>query len=281
MTIKTILAYLPSEALAEPVIDGAVALARARGAHVVGLHLEASYYPAYGEVAIAMPPDVIEQMRKPLRERAKKLEESFKARMDSEGISAEWRSGSTEYSALPGRIVDEAVSADLVLCPQVAADQVDVTTLDLPERLILEGGRPVLVVPPSKTLTLPPRRVLIAWNNTPQAARAVFDALDLMRDADAITVLTLSGDAEARKRAGAEGEKLAASLSRHGLQAKVDAVETSGRSASDDIKARLDADGADLLVMGCYGHSRLRELVFGGVTRDMLGNITVPTLLSH
>jgi len=102
-----------------------------------------------------------------------------------------------------------------------------------------------------------------------------------MRNADAITVLTLAGDSEARKQAGAQAEKLAANLARHGLQAKVEAVETSGRSATDDIKARLDSDGADLLVMGCYGHSRLRELVFGGVTRDMLGNITVPTLLSH
>jgi len=147
MTVKTVLAYLPSEELGEPVLNGAVALAKAHGAHVIGLHLEAAYYPAYGEVAIAMPPDVIEQMRKPLRERSKKLEEGFKARMADEKISSEWRSGSTEYSSLPARIIEDAVSADLVLCPQVEPSSVDVTTLDLPERLILEGGRPVLILP--------------------------------------------------------------------------------------------------------------------------------------
>lgn len=281
MTIKTVLAYLPSEELAEPVLKSAVALGKAQGAHVVGLHLEASYYPAYGEVAIAMPPDVIEQMRKPLRERAKKLEESFKARMADENISSEWRSGTSEYSALPGRIVEEAVSADLVLCPQVEPESVDVTTLDLPERLILEGGRPVLVIPPEASVQIPPKRVLIAWNNSPQAARAVFDSLALMTHADAITILTLASDADARREAEEHAGKLAANLARHGLPAKVEAVETGHSSASDYLNSRVAEEGADLLVMGCYGHSRFRELVFGGVSRTMLGAVKVPTVMSH
>jgi len=281
MSIKTILAYLPSEELAEPVMAAAVTLAKAYEAHIVGLHLEASYYPAYGEVAIAMPPDVIEQMRKPLRERANKLEESFKARMADAGVSSEWRSGTSEYSMLPGRIVDEAASADLVLCPQVDPESVDVTTLDLPERLIMEGGRPVLVVPPEKAVQAPPKRVLIAWNHSPQAARAVFDSLDLMKDAEAITILTLAGSAEARQEAEGHAENLAATLGRHGLDAKVEAVETGQTSASDYLRARLDQDGADLLIMGCYGHSRFRELVFGGVSRDILGGVKIPTVMAH
>ena len=281
MSIKTILAYLPSEELAEPVLKGAIALAQRHQAHVIGLHLEASYYPAYGEVAIAVPPDVIEQMRQPLRERAQKLEETFNSRMKEAGISAEWRSGSSEYSSLPKRIVQEAVSADLVLCPQVKPESVDVTTLDLPERLILESGRPVFVMPPDKSAPIPAKRVLIAWNNSPQAARAVFDSLALMKDADAITILTLAGNADARREAEEHAGKLAANLGRHGLKAKVEAVDTGSRSASDTIMARLEDDGADMLVMGCYGHSRFRELVFGGVTRDMLAGVKVPTLMSH
>jgi len=103
-----------------------------------------------------MPPDVFEEIRKPLRERAKKLEDHFKSHMDTQGISAEWRSGASEYSTLPSRIVEEAVSADLVLCPQVIPENVDVTTLDLPERLIVEGGRPVLVLPPGQQAMIPP-----------------------------------------------------------------------------------------------------------------------------
>jgi len=280
MTIKTILVYLPSENLAEPTLKAAIAIAKPRKAHIVGLHLEASYYPAYGEVAIAMPPDVIEQMRKPLRERAQKLKEGFNARMAEAGISAEWRSGTTEYSALPSLLVKEAVSADLVVCPKVDPGDVDVTTLDLPERLILEGGRPVLVVP-SDTESLPPKRVLIAWNNSPQSARAVFDSLDLVKDADAVTVLTLASGDEARQEAETQARKLAANLDRHGVQAKVEAVDIGNNTASDYLTSRLAQDGADLLVMGCYGHSRLRELVFGGVTRNILGEVTVPTLMSH
>jgi len=281
MTVKTVLAYLPSEELGEPVLNGAVALAKAHGAHVIGLHLEAAYYPAYGEVAIAMPPDVIEQMRKPLRERSKKLEEGFKARMADEKISSEWRSGSTEYSSLPARIIEDAVSADLVLCPQVEPSSVDVTTLDLPERLILEGGRPVLILPLEHALQVPPKRVLIAWNNSPQAARAVFDSLRLMKDAEAITILTLASGADARRDGEEHAARLAANLGRHGLHAKVEAVDIANQSASDYLRTRLNEDGADLMVMGCYGHSRFRELVFGGMSRDMLGAVKVPTLMSH
>jgi len=280
MPVKTILVYLPSETLAEPVLKAAIALAKPRGAHIVGLHLQASYYPAYGEVAIAMPPDVIEQMRKPLRERAEKLKETFNARMAEAGVRAEWRSGTSEYSALSNRIVDEAVSADLVVCPKVEADEVDVTTLDLPERLILEGGRPVLVVP-GEAQSLPPKRVLIAWNNSPQSARAVFDALDLVSEATAVTVLSVAGDEDARKEAEESAGKLTASLKRHGIEAKVDVVAAPHTSASDYLIQRLNQDGADLLVMGCYGHSRFRELVFGGVTRTILAGVNVPTLMSH
>lgn len=281
MPVKTILAYLPSENLAEPIMDGTIALARAHGAHVVGLHLEAAYYPAYGEVAVAMPPDVIEQIRKPLRERAKKLEDDFKARMNEAGISAEWRSGTTEYGVLPRRIIDESVSADLVICPQVDPEQVDVTTLDLPERLILECGRPVLVIPPQARTTIPPKRVLIAWNNSPQAARAVFDSLDMIEGAESVTVLTVAGDAEAKREAEEGANKLAATLTRHGVAAKVEAFEARNVSAGDFLRTRLNDDPPDLFVMGCYGHSRFRELVFGGVTRDMLGAVKVPALMSH
>lgn len=280
MPIKTILVYLPCETLAEPVLTAAIALARPRAAHVVGLHLEASYYPAYGEVAIAMPPDVIEQMRNPLRERAQRLKQTFDARMAEAGVSAEWRSGTSEYSTLPSRIVDEAVSADLVICPKVEPADVDVTTLDLPERLILEGGRPVLVVP-AEAASLPPKHVLIAWNNSPQSARAVFDALDLMSGAAAVTVLTIAESEGARKQAEERAGKLAATLKRHGIEANVDALATRHASASEHLMERLREDGADLLVMGCYGHSRLRELVFGGVTRNILGGVKVPTLMSH
>jgi len=281
MTIKTILVYLPSEKLAAPVLDAVVALAGQRGAHVIGLHLEASYYPAYGEVAIAMPPDVIEQMRKPLREQAERLKQSFNARMESEKISAEWRTASVEYSTVPTRIVEESLTADLVICPKVDPTAVDVTTLDLPERLILEGGRPVLVVPPDSSAAIPPKRVLIAWNNSPQSARAVFESLDLFGDAETVTVLTVAGDAEAKREAEESANNLAASLKRHGIEAKAEAFEARNVSAGDFLRTRLEDDHPDLLVMGCYGHSRFRELVFGGVTRDILGATQVPTLMSH
>jgi nucleotide-binding universal stress UspA family protein len=145
--------------------------------------------------------------------------------------------------------------------------------------MALESGRPVLVVPRVGTYTSIGERILVAWNGKRESARATFDAMPLLSQASSVKVLTIE-PAQAEEGTLPDTE-IAASLARHGVKvtsARTIAPET---SVADEILNRVSDDSADLLVMGAYGHSRFRELVFGGVTRGIAQQMTVPTLLSH
>jgi nucleotide-binding universal stress UspA family protein len=124
-------------------------------------------------------------------------------------------------------------------------------------------------------------RVLIAWDNGREAARAVNDALPILKTAKSVTVLSvnpvLSSDGGRRE----PGADISLHLARHGVKVEAARAVASDISVGDAIVADIAEDGVDLLVMGAYGHSRLRELMLGGVTRQILGNMFVSVLMSH
>src|SRR5208337_1603763 len=124
-------------------------------------------------------------------------------------------------------------------------------------------------------------RAVIAWNDTREAARAVFDAVDLMRGAATVRAITFIDKETQRPAAQALGENLIASLSRHGIRATLEVSFASGTLTGEAILSALLDEGCDLLVMGAYSHSRFREMIFGGVSRDILRETWVPTLVSH
>jgi nucleotide-binding universal stress UspA family protein len=152
--------------------------------------------------------------------------------------------------------------------------------MDFPERLALESGRPVLVVPYVGTYPDMGRNVVVAWKPGREAARAVFDALPILEAAETVTILEIKHKGEATD-ALAPDTTIAAALGRHGIKPVVRSSVAVDISVGDEILSRLADFGADLLVMGAYGHSRMRELVFGGATRHIARHMTVPTLFSH
>jgi nucleotide-binding universal stress UspA family protein len=153
----------------------------------------------------------------------------------------------------------------------------------LPENLIIEAalfesGRPVIVVPYIYKTGLKLDRVMVCWDGGRTAARAIGDAMPLLTRAKAVEVVTITG--EAGKRSEIPGVDMGEHLARHGLN-----VEVENLPGTDDVGNALlsyAADiSADMIVMGAYGHSRLREFILGGVTRTMLGSMTVPCFMAH
>ena len=140
---------------------------------------------------------------------------------------------------------------------------------------------PVLVVPYAGRYETVGRRVLIGWSATREAARAVSDAMPLLAAAEIVTVLTI----DAREGTDAHGELPGADISlhlaRHGVKAEIERTVSAGIPAGDVLLSRAADLGADLLVIGAYGHSRVRELLLGGVTRSILQSMTLPVLMSH
>lgn len=152
--------------------------------------------------------------------------------------------------------------------------------MDFPERLALESGRPVLVVPNKGRYPDVGRSVMIGWKPGREATRALFDALPLLAGAEKVQILEVKERADA-ETALALDTTIAASLARHGIKPNVQTISAGKHSVAEEILLRIATDKADLLVLGAYGHSRFREIVFGGVTRHIARHMTVPTLFSH
>jgi nucleotide-binding universal stress UspA family protein len=281
MSYKDLLVVLDSEASARGRIDLAAALAERFEAHLVGLYPlpipEAPRHLGYYDPALLAP--FFEELRVRARDTADKVRESFEHVAGLHGISAEWREipeGPEADPALHARYVD------LTILGQLDPDRGDAEMIrPRPDQVTLASGRPILVVPYAGHFETVGRRVLVGWNATREAARAVNDAMPLLVAAEMVTVLTI----DAREGPYAHGELPGADISlhmaRHGVKAEIERTVSADLSVGDVLLSRAADLGADLLVMGAYGHSRARELLLGGATRALLRSMTIPVLMSH
>ena len=254
--------------------------ARATGAHLVGLHvLPPPAVPyAFGEASVSMVPELIERERALAAERAGPLRDAFDAACRREGLASyEWRVDEGDDADAFGR---HARYADLTVVGQTEPDEPEARyAAHLPERVALGGGGPVLVVPYAGDFATFGRRPLVAWNGSREAARAVRDALPLLQAAREVVVLEVDPSEGGPGVGAIEAAKL---LARHGVRADAEyTVSGDGVGVGDVLLSRLSDFGCDAMVMGCYGHSRVRELVLGGATRSLLDHMTVPVLMSH
>lgn len=288
MAIRAILAPLSGGAASEGAIETACRLAKRFGAHVAALHVRLDAreaLPLLGpDVAAPVASQLVEAMIREStegEERAKALFEAAVAHHDlplrakpagaAGESSASWR---VETGAAPAIVAQQARFADLVVLGQSGrvTDQPHTETL---EETLLTSGRPVLLAP-ARALALLGKVVAIAWNGSPQAARAVAAALPFLAQAREVHVL----------RAGKPEEEAAPDLEEylawHGIAAAPRAVQpVAGVGVGELVLADAREAGADLLVMGGYGRAPWREMIFGGATRHIVGTSRLPVLLAH
>ncbi|MBZ9886629.1 universal stress protein [Mesorhizobium sp. BR1-1-3] len=277
MRFKTIVAILQNEQDAERVLDCAIPLANRFQSHLVGIHAETLPVPYTS--ATGFPDTEFLQVSADMnRERAEKLRTLFLRRIEDSGLSFEWRSleSFSGDSALTG--ISSVRAADLIIAAQRETggdSSADVDTL------VYDAGRPVLVVPHEGPLITTFKRVLLAWNGSKEAARAAFDALPFIIEAEKTDILVIDPPETLDDSPEAAGAEIAAALSRHGATVSVSVQQSGGSSVDDIIQTRIAETGADLLVLGAYSHSWLRQLLFGGVTRSVLRTAPVAAFLSR
>jgi nucleotide-binding universal stress UspA family protein len=174
-----------------------------------------------------------------------------------------------------------ARNTDLVIVgePNPEAGGADETLLV--ESAFMDTGRPALVIPQAGAVKLPPERVLIAWDGSREAARAVHDSMPLLRLAEEVVILIVDASKLGPRFGQQPGAGIVAHLGRHKVACRINQVQSGGSAVTDLILAEATSIGADLIVMGGYGHSRLRELMLGGATRHMIERMTLPVLLAH
>ncbi|TPM41704.1 universal stress protein [Mesorhizobium sp. B2-3-4] len=277
MRFKTIVAILQNEQDAERVLDCAIPLASRFQSHLVGIHAEALPVPYTS--ATGFPDTEFLQVSADMnRERADKLQAVFLRRIEDSGLSFEWRSleSFSGDSALTG--ISTVRAADLIIAAQ--RDTGGDPSADV-DTLVYDAGRPVLVVPHDGPLVTTFKRVLVAWNGSKEAARAAFDALPFIIEAEKTDILVIDPPDTLDESPEAAGAEIASALSRHGATVSVSVQRSGGTSVDELIQSRVAESGADLLVLGAYSHSWLRQLLFGGVTRTVLRTAQVAAFLSR
>ena len=214
-----------------------------------------------------------------LRERADTAASDFVERARAAGVAS--HEARVVVDEPLDAIVRHANCSDLLVVGQTdRRASPDGVAWDFPQQAVLRAGCPVLVVPHAGTFAAVGERVLIAWKGTREAVRAVRDALPILRTAQQVVLIEVADDAPPTDAQRIALLEVQAWLNRHGVESEV-RLESGADAAGDVLLSRAADFESDLIVMGAYGHSRVREWVLGGVTRHLLNHMTVPTLMSH
>lgn len=280
MDYKTVLVHLDQSPRCDVRVTLAAQLSQSIGGHLIGAAMTGISRHVFSGAEFDLSDPVFAHHRDHLRQHARDVLKHFEQVAASVGVdSVEPRLVDDDAA---GGMVLQARYADLTVVGQFDAEAtIPGVMSNLPESVVLGSGRPVLIVPHSGQPAYPLQRVLVAWDGSLSASRAITLALPLLLRANTVTVLVMQ---TADKKADIHGEQpgadLALFLARH--QIKVDLVERHIQGDRGEALLSIAADLAtDLIVMGGYGHTRFRELVLGGVTRTLLQSMTVPVLMAH
>lgn len=278
MAYKTILLHLNDPNRAASLLQVAAPLVRQSSAHLIGCFVMPSV-KVFGSSSYGT--GMVRGYVAKLAAEAVPIQRAFELACRDQGFASEWRQIDAGNRSAVEAVIDLGRSVDLIIASQRDPDGNYGVVIDEPERLAIESGRPVLFVPCVGQFPTVGRRILIAWNGRREAARAVFDALPLLKRADLVRVLWIHPNDEPRPAGDISTADIVAALARHGVSCEVAATMAGDRAVADTLLARIAEEDADLLVMGAYGHSRIMEFVLGGATRDVLAQMTVPVLMSH
>lgn len=279
MAIHTLLIHLNDRRRAARLIAAARTYAAADSARVIGLHVF-SAIPPVAPVVVPYGDDVIQAVEQAESREAASIEATFHELTAALADRAIWISERASGPDLADHVMQHGRGADLIVTSAADSDWEMAPVLDFPERLAMESGRPVLMVPNEGTFEIAPSHAVIAWNGSREAARAGFDAVALLGKAVRMTILVIE-DEDGDEGPAASAQRFADTVARHGVSVTLARRLAADRSIGQAISAEVAALNGDLLVMGAYGHSRFRELVFGGATRHVTHHLKLATLLSH
>ena len=278
MAYKSILVHVDREPPAARRIDAAAAVAAAQGGHLIGLYVtDRPHLPGY--VAVELPADLIASWERNVVDGRAQAKALFEERTRLAGVSAEWREAEGDAVL---QVALHARYSDLAVIGQLDSERVPAGGAgDLPDRLAIEVGRPVLIVPYAGKFPTIGRHVVVAWNASREATRAVADAMGFLTLAKRVTILCVNPTGGLSGHGDVPGADIALTLARAGVKAEATHIVSGDVGVGDLLLSRIADLGADLLVMGAYGHSRVSEMILGGATRQILGSMTVPVLMSH
>ncbi len=274
--LRDVVVNLSGRAPLDFAADYATSIAATFGAHATGIAF--LYEPVIPDGTLGgVPVDLIELQREENSKIARDAISRFEAGVKKAGVASETRQLDATFGGAATRFAQVARRFDISVVAQAQREQGATDELII-EGALFESGRPVIVVPYIQKSGLTLERVLACWDDGRTAARAIADAMPFLERAKAVDLVIV---AEERKNDEITGVRMSEHLTRHGVAVSVKRIAKGDLAVQDVILSYAADSGADFMVMGGYGHSRLREFILGGVTRGILNSMTVPVLMSH
>ncbi|MGR3439448.1 universal stress protein [Salipiger abyssi] len=279
MGYKTILTVVTDEALAQPTIDHAAAVAEGWDAHLDVLcfgvdRTQTGYYYAGANAMILQ-----ETITRATAD-AEKLASAVREALGRTECRWSVEEGVAQLADIGRHVAGRARFADLVVLPKPYGADHGVELEPVTEGALFEGQTPVLIVPEGVAPKSAPSRIVIGWNESNEALRSVRAAMPLLQSADNVHLAVIDPPQHGPNRSD-PGGALSQFLARHGVKAEIDVLSKTMPRVSDVLRRHVQDVDADMVVMGAYGHSRFREAILGGATRNMLEQAEVPVFLAH
>ncbi|MFD2172491.1 universal stress protein [Rhodobacter lacus] len=279
MAYKTVLTIVTEVSQTQGQIDSAVAVARAEDAHLEVLCLgvdrtQTGYY--YAGATAFVQQEVLDRAQ----EEARETEKAVNDRLSREDIRWSTEAVVAQIGAIATVVGLRARFADLVVMSHPYGSGRGQELEAAVEAALFEGQAPVLIVPDGQRVNLTPRRVVVAWNQSDEAMNAIREALPLLQRAQLVDITVIDPPAHGPERSDPGGQ-LSQWLARHGVKVEVSVLAKTLPRVSDVINRHVRDSSAQMVVMGAYGHSRFREAILGGATRNMLEQAEVPILMAH
>lgn len=282
MGYRDILVFVDESTQNAQRLDVAIELAQRTDAHVIGLAVtSAVLLPEFS--SDFFPQDLVRRQREAAHERGERLRQAFEERAARDGVSSEWRAVEPlTPAAVAEEVAMHARYADIAVIGQIDPENTDMGLAgDFPGLVALMSGRPVLAMPRTWGAYPIGRRVLAAWNGSREATRALHDALPLLRAAEEVRILALTPKGAAQGSSDLGAADIAAHLTRHGVSAQAEQAVLDNTRIGAALLTSAAGFRADLIVMGAYGRSRMREIILGGASRSVLRDMTLPVLMAH
>ncbi|MEM8794982.1 MAG: universal stress protein [Pseudomonadota bacterium] len=279
MSYKTIIVNLANAENAERMTEIAVSIARKFNAHLIGLHTLQSI-EIYPSVSMYMPQNISKSFDEDQAAEGDKIRDIFLNLTGKEDFVSEWRCVKASAPSAGKVIIDHSRTADLIIMaqPDESLDRADQTTIQ--REVIEESGRPVLIIPKAGRFNHIGDHILIGWSATKEAARAVHDAIPFAQKGAKASIFWVSKSNQTDNYLADTGHQMAICLDRHGVKAEVTHRVQLDLPIGDEILNEAADTGADMIVSGAYGHSRVYDFMVGATTPHLMKHMTVPVLFS-
>ena len=279
MAYKTILTIITDADLAKSALESAIALSGREDAHLEVLCLgvdrtQTGYY--YAGTNAMIQQETLERAQK----EAAEIETAAKQRLSAESIKWSCEAAVAQIAGLSHLVAQRARFSDLVVMPKPYGENRAIEDEAAVEAAMFDGKVPTMILPTEGGNVTDPKRIIIAWNESNEAMAAVRAALPILEEADSVRVVVIDPPVHGPNRSD-PGGLLSQFLARHGVRTEIDVLSKTLPRVSDVILRHATDTGADMVVMGAYGHSRFREAIMGGATRDMLEKAELPVFMAH